>query len=230
MTTKISRFLPLVTIVLLIAVFFSFDGHHWLTLEKLAQHRDFLQKHVQESLLLSVLLFGLLYIVVVAASLPGAALLSLAAGFLFGQWLGTGLVIIGATIGAVLLFLLVNTTLGATLKSKAGPWFHKISAGFQDNAISYMLFLRLIPIFPFFAVNVAGAMMGIRLSVFSVTTALGILPGSFVFVSAGVGLDAVLETGEIINRQTQIAFIGLGLVSLIPIGYKMLSKRRRSSD
>ena len=154
----------------------------------------------------------------------------MAAGFLFGQWLGTGLVIVGATIGAVLLFLLVNTTLGATLKSKAGPWFHKISAGFQDNAISYMLFLRLIPIFPFFAVNVAGAMMGIRLSVFSVTTALGILPGSFVFVSAGVGLDAVLETGEIINRQTQIAFIGLGLVSLIPIGYKMLSKRRRSSD
>lgn len=230
MTKKISRLLPLVAIALLIALFFGLDGHHWLTLEKLAQHRQSLQDHVQGNLLSSLILFMLVYIVVVAASLPGAALLSLASGFLFGQWLGTGLVIIGATIGAVLLFLLVNTTLGATLKNKAGPWFHKISTGFQDNAISYMLFLRLIPIFPFFAVNVAGAMMGIRLSVFSFTTALGILPGSFVFVSAGVGLDAVLETGEIINRQTQIAFIGLGLVSLIPIGYKMLSKRRRSSD
>ncbi len=227
---KISRFLPVISILLLIGLFFGLDGHHWLTLEKLAQHRQFLQNHVQDSLLLSLFIFGLVYIIVVAASLPGAALLSLAAGFLFGQWLGTGLVIFGATTGAILLFMLVNTTLGEMLKTKAGPWFHKISAGFQDNAISYMLFLRLVPLFPFFAVNIAGAMMGVRLSVFSVTTALGILPGSFVFVSAGVGLDAVLETGEIINRQTQIAFIGLGLVSLIPIGYKMLSKRRRSSD
>ena len=223
---KIVRFLPLIILLLVVVVFFGLGGHHWLTLEQLGAHRHALHTQVQDSLVLSTLIFAVVYIIVVAASLPGAALLSLAAGFLFGQWLGTGLVVFGATIGAILLFLLVDTTLGGVLKAKAGPWLDKISAGFQDNAISYLLFLRLIPLFPFFAVNIVGAILGIRLSIFTVTTALGILPGSFVFVSAGVGLDAVLETGEIINRETQIAFIGLGLVSLLPVGYKIWSKRR----
>ena len=224
------RFLPFAVILLVIGLFFGLGGHEWLTLEKLTEHRLILQDHVQSNQLFSIFIFGCLYTIVVAASLPGAALLSLAAGFLFGQWLGTGLVVLSATTGAVLLFLMVDTTFGGILKAKAGPWFQKISAGFQDNAISYMLFLRLIPIFPFFAVNIAGAMLGIRLRDFSLTTAVGILPGSFVFVSAGVGLDAVLETGEIINRETQIAFVGLGLVSLLPVLYKVWSKRRHSAD
>ena len=226
MIRKHSRFIPIVVLLLLIGMFLGFGGHHLLTLEELARHRNYLQDQVQGNMIRSIIIFAAIYVAVVAGSLPGGALLSLAAGFLFGQWLGTMLVVASATLGAVLLFLLVDTAFGAILKEKAGPWFQKIRAGFQDNAISYMLFLRLVPIFPFFAVNIVGAMLGIRLTVFGLTTALGILPGSFVFVSAGVGLDAILETGEILNRETQIAFVGLGLVSLLPVGYKFLSKRR----
>lgn len=220
------RYLPLLGLLVFAGAFFYFGGHQWLTLEQLRQHQEFLRDFVVHNPVVAALGFFVAYTVMVAVSLPGASLFSLAAGLLFGQWIGTVLVVLGATSGAVVLFLLVQTAIGEKLKEKAGPWYQKISAGFQDNAVSYMLFLRLVPLFPFFAVNITGALMGIGLPIFAFTTAVGIIPGSFVFVSAGVGVNAVLETGNILSPEISIALVGLGCISLIPILYKFYKKRQ----
>ena len=176
------RFFPLAVLAVGLGAFFALGGTEWLSAGRLLENRDVLQGWVDSAPLVSISLFVLVYVVVVAFSLPGAALCSLAAGFLFGRWLGTTLVVVSATTGATILFLLVHTALGQTFQSKAGAWIGKIRAGFQNNAISYMMFLRLVPLFPFFAVNIAGAVLGVSLRVFVATTALGIIPGSFVYV------------------------------------------------
>ena len=166
-----------------------------------------------------------------ALSLPGGAILSLFGGFLFPQPFSTIYVVIGATIGAALIFLAARSALGEILYKKAGNIFNKMEKGFQENAISYLFFLRLVPIFPFWIVNLAAAFFRVSFWTYLWTTFLGIAPGSFVFTQAGAGLSAIFETGQtfslstIFNMQIRIALIALGIFALIPILIKKFKKR-----
>ncbi|MCZ6589912.1 MAG: VTT domain-containing protein, partial [Alphaproteobacteria bacterium] len=167
-----------------------------------------------------------------ALAIPGALVLTIAGGFLFGTLWGTVWVVIGATAGASLLFLVARTALGEALRARAGPMLKKIEAGFGANAFSYLLSLRLLPIFPFFIVNVVPAFVGVPLRTFVLATVLGIIPGSFVFASVGAGLGSAFEMvmeptlASAITPEIIIALVSLAILALLPIVWKKLKAGR----
>jgi uncharacterized membrane protein YdjX (TVP38/TMEM64 family) len=134
----------------------------------------------------------------------------------------------GATIGASFLFLAARSAIGDSLKRKAGPLLKKMESGFQENAWSYLLFLRLVPLFPFWLVNLAPAFFGGSFTTYFWTTFVGIIPGAYVFTQAGAGLSMIFESGDsfsfstIFNTQIKMALVALGLFALLPALLKKL--------
>jgi len=226
------RFLPLAVIVGGFIAFFLFDLDSYVNFDTLKQNRDWLMGQVSAHTVLTVLAFISLYALVVAFSLPGATVMTISGGFLFGQWFGTAWNVTGATIGATLLFLAARTALGDFLHRKAGPWLQKLEAGFRENALSYLLFMRLVPAFPFFVVNLVPAFLGVRLRTFVVATFFGIIPGGFVYTSVGAGLGSVFDSGEefsvsgILTPEIVTAMVGLALLALLPVAYRMWQAKR----
>ncbi|MDX1484682.1 MAG: TVP38/TMEM64 family protein [Alphaproteobacteria bacterium] len=222
----IGRILPLAIIVLALVAFFAFGLDDYVSFEVLRQHRESLLDFVQTHNIGAPLLFMVVYAIATAVSLPGGAVLTIAAGFLFGTLPATIYVIIGATLGATGLFLAARTALGEPLRARAGPALKRMEQGFQDNAMSYLLFLRLIPVFPFWLVNLVPAFLGVPLKTYVVGTAIGIIPGSFVYASVGNGLGALFEAGEtpdlgiIFQPEILIPLAGLAILSLLPVAYK----------
>lgn len=228
---SLKRGAPLLVLIAGLIGFFAFGLDDYLTLSSLREHRDTLVAFAARYGLLANLAYAAVYAVVVAFSLPVATLFTLVSGFLFGTLLGGATAVLGATIGASLLFLAAKTSIGDALEARAGPAMKKMEAGFQKNAFSYLLFLRLVPLFPFFLVNLAPAFLGIRLRTFFITTFFGIMPGGMIYASAGNGLSAVLDSGADPNfalygkPEILVPILGLAALSLIPIVYK---KFRRS--
>lgn len=220
------RFLPVALLLVAAAGIYAFDLQMYLSFEALSRHREVLVGLVEKHLIPAALAYVVIYALATALSLPGGAVLSVTGGFLFGGWQGGIVVVVGATIGATAVFLIARTALGDSLRRRAGPWLQKMQAGFQDNALSYLLTLRLIPLFPFFVVNLVPAFLGVRLSTYVLGTGIGIIPGALVFTYAGAGLGAVFDSGEdfsvgsVLSPEIVIALTGLGLLSLLPVLYK----------
>jgi uncharacterized membrane protein YdjX (TVP38/TMEM64 family) len=151
---------------------------------------------------------------------------------MFGSMLGTVLVVIAATLGATLVFLIAKTALGDPLRAKAGPFLKRMEAGFQEDALNYLLVLRLIPLFPFWIVNLVPAFLGVPLRTYVLATVVGIIPGSFVFASVGAGIGSVLDSGQefspasVLTPQIVIALVGLAVLALLPVVYRKLKGRR----
>ncbi|NGX37544.1 MAG: hypothetical protein K1000chlam2_00700 [Chlamydiae bacterium] len=233
---KFKRFLPIIIIVAAMAVIYFTGAYHALTYENLKFHHMELLEYVNDHPILTPFMFMGTYLVATSLSIPGGLFLSLIGGFLFPQPFCTIYVLIGATIGATCLFLAARTALGDALKKKAGPWLSKMEGGFNKNAASYMLFLRLVPVFPFWLVNLAPAFFNVRLRTYIWTTFVGILPGAFVFTQAGRGLSAIFESSEdfhiglILNTQVKIALICLAVFALIPIIIKKVRERRQKKQ
>ena len=228
---SLTRALPLLILVTGLVAFVVFDLGRFLSFEALRDNREFLTNWVQANGVWAILSYIGIYIVVVAFSLPGAAIMSLTGGFLFG-WMAGGLyIVIAATIGATLVFLAAKTALGDYLRAKAGGAIKKMESGFQKNAFSYMLFLRLIPAFPFFLVNLVPAFLGVRLPTYVTATFLGIIPGSFVYASVGNGLGAIFDRGEtpnlgiIFEPQILLPIVGLAVLALLPVLYNTFFKK-----
>jgi uncharacterized membrane protein YdjX (TVP38/TMEM64 family) len=197
-----------------------------LSLATLARHREALGVYVAGNLPLAALAYVGIYIAAVAFSLPGAVFLTLSGGFLFGAVFGTALTVTAATIGATLVFLFARRVLGADALDRLGPRAAALGEGIRRNAASYLLVLRLVPLFPFFLVNLVPAFVGVRPSIYIATTAIGILPGTAVFSLAGAGLGEVLarggdfNVGDVLTPQILGALIGLALLSLAAIPLK----------
>lgn len=197
-----------------------------LSLETLRAHRASLQDFVGRHGAFAALGFVLIYAGAVALSLPGALVLTLTGGFLFGPWLGVALNVTGATIGATLLFLLASGLLGESALDRFGDKGRQLAANIRANAWSYLLVLRLVPLFPFFLVNLAPAFAGVRLPVFVATTFLGIIPGTAVYTSAGAGLGAILDKGgaldlkSVLTPEILAGLVGLAALSLVAIPLK----------
>ena len=245
------RYLPLAIIAAIMVLVFAMGWHRQLTLENLYDNREALKQLIADNLVLSLLVYATVYIAVVALSLPGGLLLTVTGGFLFGWSLGGPVTIVAATLGATIIFLVAKTSFGDTLAARAGPWMEKLRDGFKENALSYLLFLRLVPVFPFFVVNLAPALLGVPLRTFVVGTGIGIIPGTMAFSFAGSGLDSVfaaqgaayeackarlsageanicrleIELGNLVTKELVIAFALLGVVALIPVVMKKWSKR-----
>jgi uncharacterized membrane protein YdjX (TVP38/TMEM64 family) len=233
-----TRWLPLVAILAASLVVFGMGWHRALTFENLALRRGELRQFVDAHVVAALLLYGLVYVCVVALSLPGAALLTMAGGLLFGVWTGAPVTVVAATIGATVLFLAARSSLGAVLAERAGPWLERFRAGFESGGLSYMLFLRLVP-FPFFIINIAPALLGVPLRIFALGTLIGIIPGTFALSYLGDTLDRIVvdakaaydacvasrgaasctltvELGQLPIGRILIALSLLGVVALIP--------------
>jgi uncharacterized membrane protein YdjX (TVP38/TMEM64 family) len=231
----LKRLWPLALVALAFVLVFAFDLHRYISFETLRQHRVELLAFVDRYPVLAPLLYVAIYTVVVALSIPGAAAMTVAAGFLFGVWLGTVCVVIGATLGATAVFLVARTALGNTLRAKlqakGGPRLRRMEEGFRENAFNYLLFVRLIPVFPFWLVNLVPAFLGVPLLTYVLATLIGIIPGSLVYASVGNGLGAVFDAGEtpdlgiIFRPDIILPIVGLALLALLPIGYRKFKAR-----
>jgi uncharacterized membrane protein YdjX (TVP38/TMEM64 family) len=198
----------------------------YLSFPALARNREWLALQVDELGYAAALIFILAYALCTALSLPTGLLLSTLGGFLFGTFWGGLFNLVGATLGATLVFLAAKTVLGDVLRARAGPFLKKLEAGFRENELSYMLVLRLVPLFPFWLVNLAPAFLGVRTSTFVGGTFLGIIPGAFVFASVGTGLGAILASGRtpdgaiLLQPHIILPIVGLAVLALIPVAMK----------
>jgi uncharacterized membrane protein YdjX (TVP38/TMEM64 family) len=237
------RFAALAGLLLLMAVGYILGLHNYLTLEAIAQHRASIESFTQQYWLPALLAFMAIYVAAVALSFPGAIVLTVLGGLLFG-WLVAGFVVVFcATLGGAIIFSVVKTALGEGLVRKAGPFLCKISDGFSKDAFNYLLFLRLVPLFPFWLVNIAAGVANVKLRTFILATFFGIIPASFTFAYVGEGLDSVLdaqnaahgacvaEKGEsscpfdlslssLVTTELLIAFAALGMLALVPVALR----------
>jgi len=224
------RFLPLIILAAAIAGFFALGLDKYLTFDALRENRATLAAFVAEQGVIAVALYIAIYAASVALSVPGASILTIAGGLLFGQWFGSVYAVFGATLGAIGVFLIAKTALGDALRRRAGPSMRKMEAGFQENALSYLLVLRLIPLFPFFLVNIVPAFLGVKLRTYAIGTFIGIIPGSFVYATVGAGLGSIFDQNDeftvtgILTPETTAALVGLGVLALLPVAYKKFRK------
>jgi uncharacterized membrane protein YdjX (TVP38/TMEM64 family) len=209
-----------------LALIFAMGWDKHFSVSALRDHREMLTAFVESRYLISVLVFCAVYVVVTGLSVPGSLVLTVSAGFLFGKYHGAIFSVIGATTGATLLFLAARTAFGEVLKGRAGSAVDRMRAGFQENALFYLLFLRLIPIFPFFLVNLVPALLNVRLATYVVGTFFGIIPGAFVFTLVGSGLGELFERGEVLSLASVLSadiaygLTGLAILALLPVIYK----------
>jgi uncharacterized membrane protein YdjX (TVP38/TMEM64 family) len=223
---NLGKLIPLVVLVVGLGVVFAAGLDEYFSMTSLREHREVLIEFVATRYALSALLFCGIYAVATALSVPGAVLLTVSGGFLFGSFFGVVFSVFGATIGATLLFLAARTAFGDVLRLRAGSAVDRMREGFQKNALSYLLFLRLIPVFPFFLVNLVPAFLNVRFSTYVIGTFIGIIPGSLVFTLVGSGLDEIFARGEelslssVFGIEMMLGFTGLALLSLVPVLYK----------
>ncbi|MGD0104125.1 MAG: VTT domain-containing protein [Rhodopila sp.] len=216
----VRRFLPLLVLVVLAAAgFVLLRGVGW---DSLARHQSMLTDWVGTHPIGSAALFLLAYILTAALSLPQAALLTVAGGLLFGALLGCVLTVTGATIGASILLVVVRSAFAQTLDRHRDRIPTQVQTRLARDGFSYLLALRLVPLFPFWIVNLAAAVAGIRLAVFFPATLLGIAPASFVLSSIGAGVGAILAEGRtpdlsvLFSARILLPLLGLAVLSLLP--------------
>jgi uncharacterized membrane protein YdjX (TVP38/TMEM64 family) len=250
-TGGFGRWLPLIFLAALMAFGFAMGWHKYLSFKTVGLNYDYLKNIIAEHFVLALAAFMAIYIVAVALSAPGGIILTLAGGLLFGWKVAIPATVIAATIGASILFLIARSSLGASLAAKAGPTLEKFRQGFNENALNYLLFLRLVPIFPFVLVNIAPALLGVPFKTYVLGTFFGIMPGTAAFSVTGAGLGSVVEaqnkvyqdclaahpanpdvdcpykidTSALFTTELIVAFVLLGVVSLIPVAFKYLRGR-----
>ncbi|MGC9312226.1 MAG: TVP38/TMEM64 family protein [Sediminispirochaetaceae bacterium] len=197
--------------------------------QRIAENRDTLIEYVRDNFLISALLFVLLYIIVVALSIPGATVLSLLGGFFYGPLVGVVLINIGATGGAFLVFLAARFVIGNLVQQKYGERLEKFNREIQENGKNYLLTLRLIPVFPFFLINIFAGVTAVPALTFLWTTALGIIPGSFVYAYLGYTGARIEPDESLISSEILIALVLLGLLSLLPVIVRKIRSRSKES-
>ena len=239
-------------VLVAMAIVFASGAHRHLSLETLVRHRMAIDAFLDHHMIAALGAFVAIYIVVVALSIPGALLLTITSGILFGTPIGGSASVIGATTGATVIFLIARSACGENLIRRAGPLACKLAAGFRADAFNYLLFLRLVPAFPFFLVNLVPAVAGVKLRTFVAATAVGIVPATFAFAFFGSGLDSVLaaqegpyraclaagrsqcpihfDIGALVTPQLLAAFAALGALALVPVLVKRLRARHARSS
>ncbi|HVH80525.1 MAG TPA: TVP38/TMEM64 family protein, partial [Stellaceae bacterium] len=201
---------------------------------ELAEHRSFLCALAAQGGLLAAIGFMVGYAGLTALSLPGAMLMTLTSGFLFGPWLGAAYALVGATLGASAVFLAARCGLSG-LAERAGPRIQRLKSGFREEAFNYLLCLRLVPIFPFWLVNLVAGASGMRLPAYLVATFFGMIPGALIYAGIGNGVGALIEAGQhpdpytIFRPNILLPLIGLALLALSPVIYRHWSGRHRET-
>lgn len=232
--SRLVRLWPLLLLALGLAIAWQLGIIRALSFPALARHQAELRGFVARHPLGAPLVYDLVYAVAVALSVPGGAALTAARGLLFGTWLGGPLAALGATARALGLFLAATSALRPLIVGHAGQLIERVRPGLERDGFSYLLALRLIPAFPFWLVNLAPALVGMRIAPYTVATVLGILPATFVFASIGAGLSAALAAGRmpdaslIFSPRVIGPLLGLAILSLLPILWRRIAGRRQA--
>lgn len=244
----VRRWAPIALIGAIALYGYSQGWHEPLTLSSLIRHRSHLVGMVNGHTLTAVLAYVAIYAVAVALSFPGASLITIAGGFLFGWLVGGTLTVFAATFGAMLIFLAARTSLGEALTRRSSPRLERLAEGFRADAFNYLLFLRLTPIFPFWLVNMAPALFRVPLRTYLLATFIGILPGTYAYSVVGAGLDSVIAVQEkahpgcatagscnvdlsaLITSELLISTAALGVVALLPVLARRLRRGRPGGD
>jgi len=242
------RLAPVAVIVLAAVAVFAMGWHRQLSLDTLVRHRAALDDFVNMHYAAALAVFVGIYVAAVSLSIPGSLFLTITGGLLFGAVVGGVAVVVAATTGATVIFLIARGAFSDYVVRRAGPRLSRVVSGFCADAFSYLLFLRLVPVFPFFLVNLAPALVGVPVGTFVAATAIGIVPATFVFASLGAGLDSVIQAQDSMYRacvaagradcrldfdpaaaltpQLVGALIALGLLALVPVVVRRLVGRR----
>lgn len=253
--SAIARWLPILLLVTATVLVFAMGWHKLLSFKTIGLNYEAIRSYIDGNLLYAILIYAAIYIAVISLSLPGGAILTLSGGLLFGWQIAAPATIVAATIGATIIFLVARYAVGDSAEAKAGPWVGKLSAGFRENAFNYLLFLRLVPAFPFVVVNLVPALLGVPLATYVLATFFGIIPATTAFSFLGSGLGSVVEaqnalyttciannaaspdacvysidTRALVTPQLLIALGLLAVVALIPVAHKAWSNREASSD
>ena len=227
-----NRVLQVIVAALLVGgvvAFFALGGPQYLDLATIKEHRDALLAFTEAHFAAALAIAFAVYAGAVAFSLPGGLVLSLTMGFVFGRWVGTALVVVAATVGATLVFLAARYLFADAARRRLGTFGEKINAGFTKNAFSYMLFLRLVPVFPFFVVNLAPAFTTIPLRTYVLATAVGIVPGSFVFVNLGQTLAHIDSLKGLVSADVLAGLALLAAFALVPVAVQKYRAKRASA-
>lgn len=215
-----------VIVGVLISLFFVFDLGRFLTLDSLKANRDAMTAFYQENPFVMAVAFIAIYIIQSTLFLPGAALLSLAAGAIFGAVMGTLYVNIGATIGATLAFLVARYLFHDVIQNKFGARLVKMNKELEARSFNYLLFLRFVPVFPFFLINLGAGLTHMSLRTFFLGTMMGMIPGSFVFCNAGASLATITSMSEVASPRVLGSFALLGLFALVPALYQKFKRKQ----
>ena len=227
------RLLPVALLLLGVVLFLAFDLKRHFSFDTIRSNHADLTTWVAAHGAVAALAFVLAYTIVVAFSLPVAVLMTPLGGFLFGVWLGSSLSVIGATLGSVSVFLAVRTAFHDLFHARAGATLTRLEGGFQRDSFSYLLFLRLVPVFPFWLVNIVPALLGMKFNRYVLATIIGIIPGAVVYASVGAGFGSLFERGEmpdlgvIFEPRILLPMLGLGALSLVPALYTHFKGRKR---
>ncbi len=222
------RAAPIAVLIVGFVAFFAFGLDDYLTLDSLKHNRGALRQWVEAEGLFAGLVYGAVYAAVVALSIPGGLILTVAGGFLFVPYWATLFVVFGATIGATVLYLAARYAFADYLRAKAGPALARMEAGFNEHPKNYLFVLRLIPLFPFWLVNIVPAFLGVTLGNYVTATFFGIIPGTFIYALVGAGAGAVLDRGGeldlgiIFEPRFIWPLAGLAVLALAPIVYKKI--------
>ena len=252
---SVRRFLPLALLLAVPILSYLTGLYRLFSLDLLAQYHGTLKALIAGNQILAVLIYIIVYALATAVSLPAGALITISGGLLFGWVIGGSATVIGATLGATLLFLVARSSFGAGLVKQAGPWLEKLSEGFRKDAFNYLLFLRLVPAFPFVIVNLVPALLGMPLWSYVVATAIGIIPGTLAFSYVGTGLESVIDAatdtyrtclagksaaeaaaqchlgidpGKLVTHEIVIALAALAAISLLPVAIKRLAGKSKT--
>ena len=219
------KFILLLIGVAGVGLFFYLDLGRFLTLDSLKANRQALADFYAGHKLAMVTGFMAIYILQTALSLPGAAILSLTAGAIFGAIMGTVYANIAATTGACLAFLVARYLLRDAVVNRFGSTLEGMNRELEARGLNYLLFLRLVPIFPFFLINLAAGLTRLPLATFFMGTMIGIIPGGFVYCNAGASLATITSLSAIASPRVLGSFALLGLFALLPALYNRLKRR-----
>jgi uncharacterized membrane protein YdjX (TVP38/TMEM64 family) len=210
-----SRFILLVVIALVASIFFYFDLGHYLSLETLKEQQSVIEAYRANHPKLAIVIYMLVYIVVTALSLPGAAILTLAGGAVFGIWWGTMIVSFASSIGATLAFLAARFLFRESVKTRFAAWLKAIDEGVEKEGGFYLFTLRLVPVFPFFMINLLMGLTNMRVGVFYLVSQVGMLAGTVVYVNAGTQLAKIDSLAGILSPALLGSFVLLGIFPLL---------------
>ncbi len=232
----LSRLWPVLIIGAALALFFAMGWQQYFSIDALRENREQLLAWRDQNFWQALLVFSAVYVAAVAISFPGSSILTIFGGFLFGLWAGTGAVIISATLGAMIIYFVAKNFAAGFLQNKASGFIKKMEQGFRDDELSYMFLLRLVPAFPFWAVNIAAGLLGVKPRNYFIGTLFGIMPASFVYVSIGDGIGVAFDAGENVPLSgilTQPAIllpmVGLVFLALLPIIIKRFFGKKPSA-